>query len=332
MGRSAAKTHGQIADKPEVLYRYRMTKFAFVLALFSSVTFASTLPADYETWSGPAKRDFLWNDRILPNKYRFFEPTHFGTACKVALNTPVSMLSLFQSFNNPSDEVPKIFIFNRRKVIHPMGVVAKVRYRATGDLTGLLGDEDVVGLVRLSIAAPLLPGVPFTPGMALKLFVDGKPSVNTHAINSLDGQGRDMSFFRNPFNTELPAPRSPLLKAAAVWFSFYSKNPLRLGVEAFTSWTKNGNRVDNPSPLYSLSFEAPPETKTLYDQLISWYLPGTDFRTLLQRFRGPLVLFRVFARTAQGVQTQVGELVLEDSPVASSYSENNLFFNHTHSE
>lgn len=309
-----------------------MAKFAFALALFSSLTFASTLPVDYEKWSGPAKRDFLWNDRILPNQYRFFEPTHLGTACKVALNTPVSMLSLFQSFNNASDEVPKIFIFNRRKVIHPIGVVAKVRYRATNSFTGLLGERDVVGLVRLSIAAPLLPGVPFTPGMALKLFVDGKPSVNTHALHSLDGQGRDMSFFRYPFNTELPAPRSPLLKAAAVWFSFFSKNPLRLGVEPFTTWQKDGTRVANPSPLYSLSFEAPAETKVLYNQLSASWGRGTDFRTLLQQFKGPLVLFKVYARTAQGSLIPVGELELEDSPVASSYSENNLFFNHTHSE
>lgn len=309
-----------------------MLRFALALALLSSVTFANTLPIDYETWSGQAKRDFLWNERILPAKYRLFAPTHLGTACKVALHTPVSMLSLFQSFNNPSDEVPKIFIFNRRKVLHPMGVVAKVRYRATGDLTGLLGDKDAVGLVRLSIAAPLLPGVPFTPGMALKLFVDGKPSVNTHAIHSLDGQGRDMSFFRYAFNTELPEPKSTLLKAAKVWFSFYSKNPLRLGVDAFTSLEKNGDRVANPSPLYSLSFEAPPETKILYNQLTASYGRDTDFRTLLQQFKGPLVLFRVFARTAQGIQSPIGEIVLEDSPVASSYSENNLFFNHTHSQ
>jgi hypothetical protein len=119
-----------------------MLKFAFALTFFSSVTFAGTLPVDYETWSGPAKRDFLWNERILPKQYRYFNPTHIGTACKVALNAPVSMLSLFQSFNHPSDEVPKIFIFNRRKVLHPIGVVAKVRFHNTsGAFTGLLRRE-----------------------------------------------------------------------------------------------------------------------------------------------------------------------------------------------
>jgi hypothetical protein len=310
-----------------------MLKFAFALTFFSSVTFAGTLPVDYETWSGPAKRDFLWNERILPNQYRYFNPTHIGTACKVALNAPVSMLSLFQSFDHPSDEVPKIFIFNRRKVLHPIGVVAKVRFHTTsGAFTGLLGEKDVVGLVRLSLAAPLLPGVPFTPGMALKLFVDGKPSVNTHALNSLDGQGRDVSFFRYPFNTEVPAPRSSLLKAAAVWFSFFSTNPLRLGVKPFTSWRKDGTQVANPSALYSLSFEAPTETKVLYNQLTSAWGRETDFRTLLQQFKAPLVLFNVYARSPQGSLYPIGELELEDSPVASSYSENNLFFNHTHSE
>lgn len=310
-----------------------MFKFAFVLTLFSSVTFAGSLPVDYEKWSGQAKRDFLWVERILPSQYRFFNPTHIGTACKVALNAPVSMLSLFQSFNHPSDEVPKILFFNRRKVLHPMGVVAKVRYRATnGSITGLLGEKDVVGLVRLSIAAPLLPGVSFTPGMALKLFVDGKPSVNTHALHSLDGQGRDMSFFRYPFNTELSAPSSSLLKAAAVWFSFFSKNPLRLGVEPFTLWQKDGTQVTKPSALYSLSFEAPRETKVLYNQLSSAWGRDTDFRTLLEQFKPPLVLFQVYARSPQGSLYPLGELELEDSPVASSYSENKLFFNHTHSE
>ena len=177
-----------------------------------------------------------------------------------------------------------------------------------------------------------MPGIAFTPGMALKLFINGRPSLNTHAINSLDGQGRDMNFFRNALSTEIPAPRSTLLKAAAVWFSFYSKNPLRLGVDEFTAIERNGDKVAIPSPLHSLVFEAPDSTKTLYNQMTASYGRDTDFRTLLSLFKGPTVLYKVFARTANGVRTEIGELLLEDSPVTSSYADNKLFFNHTHSE
>jgi hypothetical protein len=140
--------------------------------------------------------------------------------------------------------------------------------------------------------------------------MDGKPSVNTHALNSLDGQGRDVSFFRYPFNTEVPTPRSSLLKAAAVWFSFFT-NPLRLGVKPFTSWRKDGTHVANPSALYSLPSKRH-ETKVLYNQLTSAWGRETDFRTLLQQFKAPLVLFNVYARSPPRLALSNRRIELEE--------------------
>lgn len=70
------------------------------------------------------------------------------------------------------------------------------------------------GIIRLSRG---VTGMPFLPGLALKIFVDGRPSVNFHAIYSLDGQA-DGDFFKNVCTTHFPPPRGFRVKVLSFFF------------------------------------------------------------------------------------------------------------------
>lgn len=314
-----------------------MIRVSLALMLITSLGFAGTLPSDYESWTGTEKRDFLWYDRIVPGEYSSItRPGNIGTACSVALSMPVAMLTLFQSFDHPCDEVPKILIFDRRKVVHPIGAVLRVRYRSVGVMgqTGLLGDPDgVPGIMRLSLGEPFLPGIPFAPGLALKLFVDGRPSVNTQAIYRLDGQGDDTNFFRNDFSTAIERPKNPVLKAGGLWFSLFVKNPFRLGIRDFSNQTKAGTQVQDPTMSnYALVFRPRPAITTKYEQLLLTHGKYDDFRNQLARIGSHQILYDVYERSAAGLEIRVGEIEAESVAITSAYAEKKLFFNHKRSE
>lgn len=304
--------------------------------LFSNgLVLGKGLPANFESRTAAYKQDFLWSERIKPDAYPAGNPRwHVTAACNVAVFSPLSMLTLFQSFDHPSDEMPTTFFLKRRKVIHSLGATFKVRYSSVGDHphTGLLADQvGVPGLLRLSIGAPLMPGVPFVPGMALKLFVDGQPSVNTVAMYALDGQGSDQNFFRHDFTTTIKKPKNLLLKAGGAWFSLFVKNPFRVGIRGFTTFERSGRVEQNPSNPHTLVFRPRPIVTSGYQGLMDAYDRPVDFRILLAMME-PQILYDVYVRAADGQETLVGALESEALAVASAYGDDTLFFNHARSE
>jgi hypothetical protein len=84
------------------------------------------------------------------------------------------------------------------KLFHPFGAVAQVEFvpRPGHPFTGFYS-EGGIGLARLSLAAS---EAEYSPGIALKLLVDGKPSVNVFAIPSLEPQSSRDFFLRTPTN------------------------------------------------------------------------------------------------------------------------------------
>jgi len=134
-----------------------------------------------------------------------------------------SLVKLFErtatarTFLNDSDE-RDVAVQGTVKPIHTLGVSAGVEYVPTEDAktkyTGVF-ETGGIGILRLSRATN---SEPFTPGMALKLFIDNEPSVNVHAMYSLDGQSNDYNFFRHEFTTHVKPPVKPLLKVLAFFF------------------------------------------------------------------------------------------------------------------
>lgn len=172
------------------------------------------------------------------------------------LTSSLSFLSLGKSFSHVGDELP----WGRGKVIHALGTVAPVTFRSSEShpFTGLFAGKEAVGLVRLSIAAPpTLAG--FTPGMALKFFIDGGPSMNLQVMSSLEGQGQNYNFFLNSFSNSLPPITSPLA-ANSIWefakltnlkivekiFATAKANPRELSVKHLASVQQDGTKIQNP--------------------------------------------------------------------------------------
>jgi hypothetical protein len=279
---------------------------------------------DYEELSGCEKQDYLWDTRILPSVYGEGGGTRpsFDAAggWQALLGAPGALFSLDRSFDHISDEMPR----GRRKFIHPFGSVALIEFQALPDspYTGILSADSACGLARLSLAGP--PSfIGYTPGMALKFFVDGKPSVNLQVMNSLNGQGRNQNFFENPFSNSIEEPTGFVLRTLAWWFGLFVDNPFYLGLDHVASTTPEGDTLEDSVVPYELVFVAadgisiPPDTdRDLRDELADLE-PGT-------------ILYEVYARDSEeaGADILIGHIVTLSHFEASEWGDQKLFFRH----
>lgn len=227
---------------------------------------------------------------------------------------------LVPSFEHAADELPE----KRKKVIHPFGSVGKTRWIPKGEspYSGLF-ETGAIGLIRLSLA---IDGGSFTPGIGLKLLVDGEPSVNLVAMNSLDGQGENLNFFEKPLRTKIGPPQSGVLRllvgpfTKAIEFINPDTSPFKLPVDHFARLYPDGKKVE--------LVKAP-------DILVFTALQGiqqdpTDLRDHRDKLKalGPgQVLYQVFTNNNESRKI-IAEIVLDSIFIASDYGDNRLFFQH----
>jgi hypothetical protein len=107
------------------------------------------------------------------------------------------------------------------KPIHTNGISALISFKPLindkNKYTGLY-KSGFDGIIRLSRATSM-DSIPYIYGFALKAFIDSNPSINFHAMYSLDGQGNDNNFFSNIFSTSIESPKSLLLKILSFFFN-----------------------------------------------------------------------------------------------------------------
>ncbi len=294
-----------------------MFKPAFWLFQLASVAIGTALPAEYEHWTAAQKQEFLWRKQIVPTAYTdSLRPGNLGSACRALLSAPFSLLCLNKSFDSPSDVVPTTLGLSRRRSLHPMGTVAKASIGG------------VPALVRFSLAVPLLPGAPYVPGVAVKLFNDGIPSVNIHAIHSLSGQGDDPVFFSNSLSTAIPKPSGFLLKAGAAWFSLFETSPFRLGVKDAENRILSHSSIETSGQAYAIRFSPRPEVAQRYKTELKRREASKDFRDVLWVLGRNYVAYDVQGISELGEVLWSTELKIEESPLVSSFGEQELFFNH----
>jgi hypothetical protein len=283
----------------------------------------------YERMSGCDKQDYLWQEKLLPTEYRDKPGLNFGGWRDLIglLKAPTSVLNLAQTFDNVSDEMP----VGKPKIVHAFGSVAKVIFKSskTHPYTGLFAADEVCGLARLSVAgSPLAIG--FTPGMALKLFVDGKPSVNIEVMNSLEGQGSDWNFFARSMTNSLPRTRislmdskTVLLKVAERALARVKPDPLYLPVTPFAEIDVEGARIEHPIAPRVIVFsplEAPNAVfRNNEDQ---------DFRDVLAKIPVGTPIYEVYGLDASNKRVLIGTLETASPFVASQYGDQRLFFRH----
>jgi hypothetical protein len=229
--------------------------------------------------------------------------------------------ALSQSFLNDTDE--RLSIQGKFKPIHTEGLSAPILFVPnSNNYTGLY-NSGFSGILRLSRA---VNSTPYTYGLALKAFVDEKPSVNFHAMYSLDGQGDDFDFFSNTFSTSIDPPKRTLLKIIAFFFhqslSLISKDPNNRPInERFipliesASVKCDGSIIDSPI--------AP--SKLLFVPTINLDTPNkNDFREqIINQVKSPSNLYKLYDEK----NILLGNITLLDDFIASSHGDN-MHFKH----
>ena len=156
-------------------------------------------------------------------------------------------------------------------------MVAKTRFISTGRHkdTGFF-KTGALGLTRFSLAGDPKSSS-FTPGMAMKFFVDGKSSLNIQVMNSLEGQGDNTNWFAKSFSNHIAPPKSTTLKAVSWLFSWIHNPPNMLSVSHLASTDANGQDITNPISPDKIEFVPAQTVKGLISENST-----NDFRKDLQ--------------------------------------------------
>ncbi|HEX5278272.1 MAG TPA: peroxidase family protein, partial [Fluviicoccus sp.] len=287
------------------------------------------MPADYEKWSAATKAEHLWINGAKRTQYK----TTMPTLKKVDTTGLISSI-LWKKVQTRSDVAPVGY----SKPIHPYGAMAKVKFIPTAgnSYTGLFRGADH-GLLRLSVTENPAEGA-FQPGLALKLFVDGKPSENVSALYTLAGQGMNHNIFAN----ELSNYVSPDINNAAstILFSAVSTKPTLVVMNDMAKVTQAGAAVTTPKAPTQIYFVPRADVKSKFATA------AHDFRYDLATLGAGWKLYDVYA-TSMEIQTSVfpstnaayaaqrrasavkiGELELTSPMIVSAFGDEGVFFKH----
>ena len=299
---------------------------------FTSAKPGAPIPADYETRSAKDKLDILWS-RELATKYDKFPA--WPSALSVLKGVTFSRLSA--TMDTRSDFLPSERA--GMKQVHTFGSVAKVELiaDATTRFTGMF--KGGIGLARFSLAHDPNAGG-FTPGLALKLLIDGQPSQNLQAMWKIDGHDNDGSdpqagprdnnvndFFFHPFSNIIPDPAGTGTKLIADIFSRVNNTPGHLDIDELA-------RIDRTGALVAKS-AAPPRiffTPTAAVRAVKRAnSSAVDFRDDLAKIPINTVVYDVLAAEEDdgAAQVHIGQLVLRSELVAAHDGDEVLFFKHT---
>jgi hypothetical protein len=280
----------------------------------------------YQEQDAATKRDRLWAE-IEADPYQSLPSGGtIDAAAKLVFRHKIT-----PSFDRNTDVRPK-----RRKIFHSYGATAKVRYvpvrrgivgalaqgqPAPGDYTGVF-ETGAVGVARLSLGLGEHPLAPWIPGIAVKLFVDGEPSVNIHALPR-DGAQTNKDFMAATHSTKLdPTPLDGLLR-----FASRGADPSHRKTDHVAAVEADGTLVSQPKSPFKLELRPAPQT---YVSPPAW--GDEDFRISLARIPEGGALYEVYAYPAEGTDDDdaqhIGDLILESPFVATAFQDERLHFRH----
>lgn len=285
--------------------------------------------AAYQALSGAAKRDLLWAAIEQGGRYAKHDlPT--GGAVRGALKAVWGRFTLRTTFTDDADVRRK-----RRKTFHRWGTSVAVRYEAVR--SGLAGrictpapfdnpytgvfESGAPGIARLSLGLGDVASL-WAPGIGLKLFVDGKPSVNVHAIPRA-GKQESKNFMAATLDTKIDAtPLDGFLKFAG------DADPTHRRTDHVAAVTASGAAVAEPKSPFRIEFR--PGQAISYSSPPRW--GSEDFRASLAKIEAGSVLYEVWAvpsaDTTPDGASHIGNIRTESGFVASAFQDRRLHFQH----
>lgn len=289
------------------------------------------IPEDYKDWAACDKETLLWTNGAQRTEYKAGERPNLE---------PVNIGGLIDSILwdkvNKKDDVAPL---GYEKPIHAYGSMATVSFEPSSGhpYTGVFKGADC-GLLRLSVTGdPDDRG--FAPGLAWKVFVDGKNSRNVSALYTLSGQGGNHDFFANELSQYVDKEVNETLGTTAL-FSLVSSKPTTLSVGKMAKVTADGTSeasVVAPTQVY---FVPRAEVKGLFSS------SAHDFRDDLNSLPNGTPIYDVYA-TDKSIRTsvfsyfqkkyakqrrdsavKVGTIRLTSEFNSSSFGDGGVFFRH----
>ena len=286
------------------------------------------LPDDFEAWTGRAKAEHF---------ARLLESTTYSAVDRPDLDMvkPWTMASIALSaaklarvFDNTTDVLDK----GRPKIIHTQGAVAVIAFEPdpTSPFSGVFERSpsgSVPGLLRMSLAVPPTGMRAVTPGIGLKLFVDGHESLDLVAMNHTVGQGRDLNVFSNTMTHDLRGEHSrlrPPQKVMSWAFERAIREPRHLTIDHLAAVTADGRRVSEPRCPQRLVFRPHVDVRRVFRGR-----QHDDYRSVLADIAIGTTLFEVEAVGAGpgGAAATIGAITVSQPFCASSVGDR-LFFRH----
>jgi hypothetical protein len=285
-------------------------------------------PPGYEDWKVDEKIEWLWNERIVPTEYEAVGRPDPTMAKPWTMGRVAGRRTTLERTLDRTDDLMEP---DRPKIIHAQGSVALVRLEtyANSSFTGVLAPPPVGGargIMRMSLAIPPTGKRAFTPGFGLKLFIDGRPSLDILAMNHTVGQGRDVNLFANSFTHDLRNEHKelrPPQKLLQFFFKRVSREPRRLTVDHFATTTSAGDTIECPARPGRLVFQPDRDVRRRFRSR-----EVEDFRDSLARLEPGSKLYEVESVDERGDSAPVGQIVLETRFIASVVGDR-LFFRHT---
>jgi hypothetical protein len=178
----------------------------------------------------------------------------------------------------------------------------------------------IATIIRLAPAG----GNSFTPGIATKYLVDGRPSVNTHAIESVDGQGSDLDWWHATPSNVTPPPRSFGLMLAQQLLTLVKREPGHLQLDHLAAISPDGTRIASPRAPYQIEYHPHGDIDARFGNSAR-----ADFRIELRRVPAGTVIYDIYARPSPDAPaTKIGEMKTTSALLASGNGDYQLFFQH----
>jgi hypothetical protein len=291
------------------------------------------MTADYESWSASAKADHLWVNGAKRTQYKTTMPALKPTDTAGLIST-----ILWKKVQDRKDVADDGYV----KPIHQHASMAKVKFvpLANNGYTGIFQGSDY-GLLRLSVTEDPAKSA-FTPGLAWKAFVNGKPSENVSALYTLTGQGNNYNFFANELSNYVSPSTDSL--GSVILFGLVSTKPTLVVMNDMAEVTQAGGTVAAPKAPTQIYFVPRAEVKTRFATT------PHDFRHDLATLGAGSRLYDVYA-TSMEIKTsifpslasqyanerrtsarKIGELELTSPLIVSAFGDNGVFFKHQRTE
>lgn len=291
------------------------------------------IPKDYEKLGACAKQDFLWKE---------IEKSKHSKLPKYEKMNVFKLVGMgFQSMTKKVSHAYDVAPDGWKKYLHRRGAVAKVKIVAKegSEYTGVFKGADC-GLLRLSLTYRPTKKRDVAPGLALKVLRDKVPSANISALYTLEGQGKDYNFFKNPLSNIVPIGSDIGLKLVHSIFKRVSDYPEQLGAKDMAVFDSKGVKsgvINSPKQIFFVPTEAISNKFSEKKHEIREDFLTIDSGTTLYKIYAVDSKHNDFDYYDYSVEkmkeflkdsSEIGEVVMTSPFIASEFGDTKIFFKH----